>query len=382
MTEGWIAAEADRIAAAAPEQIERLVNVSSPSGDLAGAEAAIAVVRTMLPDTAEVERVPCSTPGHADDVVARVRGTGEKRIVLVGHLDTVVPHTDHRPLIDQGDRLVGSGSVDMKGGDVLAAGVLRALTQPGAPPFAEAALLLVNDEEWRLVPFSHVERFAGYDACLCFEAGQLGPVGEEAVVVKRKAAGTLRVRAHGREAHSGSAPDKGVSALLALTSAAQAIAATHDPKGDDALTSVPTIFRSGDAFNVVPAAGEVIADLRAHSEAAFERVIEAVPQDLGGARLEAELLRRWPGMDSRTAAAPALERAAQLLGEPIHAGSRGGASDASHLAGTIPLTVDGLGPRGGGAHAPHEFVLTESLARRARVALAVTAAALEAAGQG
>ncbi|MDQ3740949.1 MAG: M20/M25/M40 family metallo-hydrolase, partial [Actinomycetota bacterium] len=248
MRAGWIERETGRIAAAAPGQLARLVDVSTPSGDLAGAEAAIAQVVPMLPAGAEVERVPCSTAGHADDLVVRVRGGGTRRVVLVGHLDTVVPHVDHRPLHADGDRLVGSGAVDMKGGDVLALGVLRALAEgDGAPPFAEAALLLVNDEEWRMVPFAHLDRFAGFDACLCFEAGQLGPQGEEAVVVKRKAAGTLRVRAHGREAHSGSAPDKGVSALLALARAAEAIAAHHDPKGPDALTSVPTIIRSGES---------------------------------------------------------------------------------------------------------------------------------------
>src|SRR5918998_1702179 len=74
--DAWIAAEAERIAAAVPEQLARLVAVSSPSGDLAGAEAAIAVVRTLLPEGAEVERVPCSTPGHADDFLARARGGG------------------------------------------------------------------------------------------------------------------------------------------------------------------------------------------------------------------------------------------------------------------------------------------------------------------
>ena len=105
-------------------------------------------------------------------------------------------------------------------------------------------------------------------------------------------------------------------------------------------------------------------------------MIAAVPEDVDGARLETELLRRWPGMDARQAAGPVLARAGELLGEPIHAGARGGASDASHLAGRIPLAIDGLGPRGGGAHAPHEFVLTESLEQRARVALAVAAAAL------
>ena len=34
--------------------------------------------------------------------------------------------------------------------------------------------------------------------------------------MKRKAAGTLRVAGHGLAAHSGSAPDKGRNALLAL----------------------------------------------------------------------------------------------------------------------------------------------------------------------
>jgi glutamate carboxypeptidase len=81
-------------------------------------------------------------------------------------------------------------------------------------------------------------------------------------------------------------------------------------------------------------------------------------------------------MDAREATAPTLARASELLGAPVHGGARGGASDASHLAGAIPVTVDGLGPRGGGAHAPHEFVSADSIVRRARVALAVAAAAL------
>jgi glutamate carboxypeptidase len=42
----------------------------------------------------------------------------------------------------------------------------------------------------------------------------------------------------------------------------------------------------------------------------------------------------------------------------------------------IPLTIDGLGPRGGGAHTPEEFVLAESLGQRAEVALALAAQVL------
>jgi glutamate carboxypeptidase len=377
----WIADRAASIAARAERELEALVGVSTPSGDVRGAQEAAAIAAALLPEGAQVEHVPCSSPDHAPDLLARVRGTGTGRILLLGHLDTVVAHAQHRPLerdLDQPERFYGSGTVDMKGGDVLALGVLRSLAeQPDR--FAEIALLLVVDEEWRVGPFAHVDRFAGFDACLCFEAGELNANGEDAVVVKRKAAGTVEVRATGRSAHSGSAPDKGINALLALATAAQAIAAQHDPTGPDHLTAVPTVVRSGDAFNVVPAEGRLIADVRADRIDAFARVLDAVPGDVGGAHLKAGLAREWPGMDAREPTRPLLARATELLGRTIAPAERGGASDASHFAATIALTVDGLGPRGGAAHNPGEFVLASSLRTRAEVALAVALAALEAA---
>src|SRR4051812_43695047 len=411
----WIEQAAAEIARRAPRELEALVAVSSPSGDVHGAEECASVCAVMLPDEAEIERVPCSSPGHAPDLVARLHGTGELRVLLLGHVDTVVAHAQHRPLARDGEQLVGSGAVDMKGGDILAIGAMRAFVQrPDA--YRELALLLVCDEEWRTAPFAHVERFAGFDACLCFEAGEL--VGEaEGVVVRRKAAGTIHVKAHGRSAHSGSAPDRGRNALLALAAAAQAVAARHDPQGPARLTAVPTappgrppagaptgwgaragpgragaprhdpqgparltavptVIRSGDAFNVVPGAGELFCDLRADDLDAIEAVLQAIPEEVGGARLAPELVRRWPGMHSEDATAPLLARATEALGRTVAPAARGGASDASHFASTIPMTVDGLGPRGGKAHNPEEFVLEASLEPRAEVALAVILAAL------
>jgi glutamate carboxypeptidase len=371
----WIAQHTAAIAAHAERELEALVAISTPSGDRHGAEEAVALVAALAPNEAAIERVPCSTPNHAPDLVLRLTGEGSRRILLVGHLDTVIAHDEHRPLTRDGDRLLGSGAIDMKGGDVLALGVLRALATRRSD-FAEVALLLVCDEEWRAGPFVHVPRFAGFDACLCFEAGQLAEDELEAVVVRRKAAGTLSVTAHGRSAHSGSAPDKGVNALLALAAAAQAIAASNDPHGPERLTAVPTVLHAGDAFNVVPGTGELVCDLRADRLEAFDAVLAAVPPELGGARLEPHLVRQWPGMDAREATAALLEAAAAAVGRPIIGAGRGGASDASHFAATIPLTIDGLGPRGGGAHAPHEYVLASSLRTRAEVALAVVDAAL------
>jgi glutamate carboxypeptidase len=371
----WVRTAAAEIARRAPRELEALVAASSPSGDVHGAEECASVCAALLPDAAEVERVPCSSPDHAQDLIARLRGTGNGRIVLLGHVDTVVAHDQHRPLAREGEKLIGSGAVDMKGGVVLALGVLQALARR-PEGYAEIALLLVCDEEWRTNPFTHVGRFAGWDACLCFEAGELTADGDDAVVVRRKAAGTIRVHAEGRSAHSGSAPDRGRNALLALAVAAQAVAARHDPLGAHRLTAVPTILRSGDAFNVVPGGGELYCDLRADEVDAIEAVLAAIPHEHEGVRLAPELIRRWPGMHSEEAVAPLLARSAGALGRKLLGASRGGASDASHFAAALPVTLDGLGPRGGRAHNPEEFVLEASLGPRAEVALAVTAAAL------
>ena len=372
----WIAEAAARIAARAPQELERLVAVSSPSGDVAGAEAAFAVAESLAPAGVRVQRSPCSSADHADDLILTLPGSAPRgRIMLLGHVDTVHSHEDHRALQDAGDTLVGAGSVDMKAGDVLALGVLRELAAR-TESFQEVALLLVCDEEWRAGGFVHAERFAGWDACLCFEGGELTADGDEAVVVQRKAAGTLQVLAHGRKAHSGSAPDKGANALLALASAAQAVATRHDPHGAERLTAVPTVINCGEAFNVVPGAGELLCDLRADDVNTFDTVLAALPERVDGVRLQSALLRRWPSMDSRAQTAPLLAEAAARLGRPIVGVSRGGASDASYMAPHIPVTIDGLGPRGGGAHTPDEYIVADSLRSRAEVALAIVAAAL------
>ena len=371
----WVATHAADIAARAPQELEALVAVSSPSGDADGAEACAAVCTALAPAGTEAERIPCSSPDHAPDLLLRLRGGGTRKLLLLGHLDTVVAHAAHRPMELADGRYTGSGAVDMKGGDVLALGVMRALAER-PEHFGEVALLLVCDEEWRQAPFAHAARFAGWDACLCFEAGERAPGGGDAVIVRRKAAGTLKVTARGRASHAGASPEKGRNALLALAEVARHLAARHDPAGPDHLTAVPTVLSSGDALNVVPAAGELVCDVRADGLAPIEALIASVPTEHEGVELTTETLRLWPGMHTAGMAEPVLAAAATALGRPVVPGARGGASDASHLATTVPLTIDGLGPRGGNAHHPDEFLLAESLRPRAEVALAVAQAAL------
>lgn len=375
----WRVRWASAIAARALPEIEQMVAISSPSGDARAAEEIVAAVAEMVPAAAKIERIPCSSPAHAPDLVARLAGEGEGRILLVGHLDTVVAHQGHQPTRRDGDMLIGSGTIDMKGGVALALGILRALAD--APQrFAEAALLLVNDEEFRTEPFTHGPRFDGFDACLCFEGGERTAAGEEAVVVRRKAAAAIRVDASGVAAHAGADPDAGSNALLALASVAIGLAEHHRPHGPESLSVVPTMIAAGEGINVVPGGGELSIDMRADDEASFEPVIESIPSRADGVGLAVERLRLWPGMDMEAAAAPALARASELLGRPVVGAARGGASDASNLAPHLPLAIDGLGPLGGAAHSPAEHVLVDSLADRAAVALAVTAAVLDISG--
>ena len=215
---------AARLALVAERELEALVGVSSPSGDVPGAEECAALATAFLPPEAR-GRAPALLDARlrAGSVRAPARQRAAKRVLLLGHLDTVVAHSAHRPLERDGDRLTGSGTVDMKGGVALALGLMRELA-PRPELYRELAVLLVNDEEWRTSGFGHIARFADFDACLCFEAGERTEDGDEAVIVKRKAAGTLRVEAHGRPAHSGSAPHRGRNALLALAAAAARVA--------------------------------------------------------------------------------------------------------------------------------------------------------------
>ncbi len=372
----WLGAHAESITAGFEDELDALVAVSSPSGDIDGAERMCAVVSEMLPGGSAIERPECSSPGFAPDLLATLPGNGERRLLLLGHLDTVVAHEEHRPLERADGRLIGSGTVDMKGGDVFALGVLRALAAvPDA--FAEIGLLMVVDEEWRTGGFGHGPRFAGWDACLCFEGAQLGPGGKEALVAKRKAAATILVEAHGVAAHAGSAHADGRNALLALGEVAARVAAAANPEGPGHLSAVPTVMRAGGAFNVVPSAGELVCDVRADSLEETASAIDAIPAEIDGVRIDAQWVRQWPGMDTRELVSARLVAPAEaFLGAPLVASQRGGASDASHMAGHIALTVDGLGPHGGHAHHPDEYVDVASLGLRAEIALAVAAAAL------
>ena len=239
---------ADSLTARVVEEMRQLVAISTPSGEIDGTERAIELCEQFLPGWS-LERLPCSTSGCAPDLLATVTGNGRRRLLFLGHLDTVVSHAEHQSARADGERLYGSGTADMKGGVALSLAVARACAEQ-PDDYAELAVLLVCDEEWRVAQFAHTERFAGYDACLCFEAGEISEGGDDGVIVRRKGAGTMRVRATGRASHSGSAN--------AAVSVAR-MSKTSSPAGGTTLIASPDLMIVGTTVSRAGPSGSATA---------------------------------------------------------------------------------------------------------------------------
>ena len=105
-------------------ELEALVAVSSPSGDVRRRpRSAWRSPRRSCPPRRRSSACPARPPGHAEDLVGRLRGTGARRLLLLGHLDTVVaPRRAPAARAATATGSPGSGAVDMKGGVALALG--------------------------------------------------------------------------------------------------------------------------------------------------------------------------------------------------------------------------------------------------------------------
>ena len=181
--------------------------------------------------------------------------------------------------------------------------------------------------------------------------------------------------AAGRAAHSGSAPDQGRNALLGLAGTALA-PATTTPPGPERLSVVPTVMRSGDAFNVVPAAGRVVVrHARRPAGGVRRRCSGRFRPSSTASTLEASMERRWPGMDAIETHPPRCSSAPRR-GWAARSSVARAAAPATPATSppTVPMTIDGLGPRGGGGTHPAGVRARAGDARSGReVALAVAA---------
>lgn len=302
---------------------------------------------------------------------ARPRDRARHRGVqlVLGHCDTVWPERtlEGMPISVEGDRLRGPGVYDMKAGLVQLIFALRALKALGASPALTPLVLVNSDEEIgsrESTPL--IRRLARLAARTFVLEPSLGLEGQ--LKTARKGIGRFTVRARGRAAHAGLDPEVGVSAILELSHAVQALFALNDV--ERGITVNVGTIEGGVGANVIAPESSAVVDVRVRTQEDAERIEQAIlglePQT-PGAELDIEGRIGRPPMELTPGNKALFEQARELgaeLGIELSQASAGGGSDGNTTSQYTP-TLDGLGAVGDGAHASHEFVMTEALPERA-----------------
>ena len=314
---------------------------------------------------ASVERLAAERLG--DLVIGRLAGEGP-RLLLIGHMDTVFdPGTAaERPFRRDGDRALGPGVTDMKGGLLAGFHALAALKAAGVAP---AVTYVCNPDEEIGSPFSgpHIRRLAAeHDAALVLECARAN--GD--IVSARKGIADYHVEITGRAAHAGVEPEKGRSAVVEAAHKVLALTALNGRW--PSVTVNVGVIEGGTRPNVVAARCGLKVDLRAASVVEFdaaatelERIVTTASVD--GTHATLDRVAGHQPMERSPAIARLVGLAQQVAGElgfSVNDAATGGASDANTCAAAGLPVLDGLGPIGGDDHSPDEWLDVTSIGPR------------------
>lgn len=351
------------------------VEINSYTDNVAGVNA----VGARLRDAFALPSLTCTViPGgdkFGDHLIWRTPAAavpGAAPIVLIGHHDTVFPPGHFEGWREDGDRAVGPGALDMKGGLSIIRAALATLDAAGALAALPVVVVCVADEEVGSPSSTpHLKAAATGAACaLVFESGRAG----DAIITRRKGVGSMTVVAHGKAAHAGNNHKDGVNALWAIAKFIDG--AQHLTDYARGVTVNVGQLTGGTSKNTVPERAECALDLRYQTVADAEALVagiraaaDAAAAAVPGARLEVTGgARRLPL--ERTPASEALRdeyaacAAAAGLGT-VEAPLLGGGSDANTVAPLGVPAIDGLGPRGAGFHTTTEYVELPTFAPKA-----------------
>lgn len=375
----------DRNAARSEALLEESVNIQSPTEDLAGVKRAGMMMAREFESIGMSARwieLPPETK-RAGHLIAETHGTRGKRLLLLGHLDTVLTGEKFRR---EGDRAFGTGIADMKGGNIIMLEALRALHQVGKLKDTRITVILTGDEENSCEPVSvcrgaMIDAARRSDAVLSFEGSIRGTA-----TVGRRGSSSWTIEVEARTGHSSGIFRESMG-YGAIFEAARIISEFREKLGGEKyLTFNPSLFVGGTTAavsdaegsasgktNVVPARVVVKGDLRFISEeqkeSARSRMREIVARNLPGAKAAISFEDGIPAMtpvDGNYALLKQLDQASRDLGfgpvEALDPGDRG-AGDIAFVADLLP-GLDGIGIGGGqNSHAKGESADIASLPR-------------------
>jgi glutamate carboxypeptidase len=352
--------------------LKAFVEIESPTTVKTATDRAARHLAGRFADAAGAEIVWHAQREWGDHFEARI-GRGPRRILLLGHVDTVWPlgTIERLPCRIDGDRITGPGSFDMKAGDIQALWGLRAVAE--AAPRAAAAKTFVffgNTEEEVGSPTSRpiIESLARESECVLVMEPSVGAEG--AVKLWRKGVGVFRLDVEGVASHAGADPEKGRSAVLELARQIVDLYAAV-PRADTGTTLNVGVVQGGTRSNVVAASAQAHIDLRVRTAAEARRAEAAIltrPTFVAGTKVGASGGLNRPPMEETPASRRLYELARRIAAEEgfdLPAGGTGGGSDGNFTAAAGIPTLDGLGAVGDGAHAETEHVRRAAVAPRA-----------------
>jgi len=382
----WLASQKDAMLA----ELAEMVNTDGGSYDKAGVDRTGAQVKRFLESHGiAVEVLPQAK--HGDCLRGIVDGgyelgTGNQRsnIVVMGHRDTVFPkgEPERRPFTIKDGRAYGPGVADMKAGIVMNMFVLAAFKKFGGAP-GPLVGLFTGDEEIGSPEGRPVIEAEAQNARVVFNSE---PGRASGNVVKARKGGVFSVvDITGKAAHSGGNFEAGISAIGEAAHKIVAIHALTDLKRG--ITLNVGLIQGGQSVNTTAPSCQFQIDLRYVEVPERDEIMgkihdivakSYIPGTKATLAVKGEFRPLNPSAESERVFS-IYQAAAAESGLKVEAEFTGGCADSGFTAALGVPTLCGVGPVGGLAHSPEEYLEVETVVPRAQ-AMARSIFRLEKAG--
>jgi glutamate carboxypeptidase len=364
--------------------LEQVVNINSGSLNLEGVRKVGSIFRGAF-DGIGFETRWIDMPeemNRAGHLFASIKGKKGKKLLLIGHLDTVFEENSPFQRFERKDSIAyGPGANDMKGGNVVVLFALKALHDLNLLKNTTITVAFTGDEESTGKPLSISRKDlieAGKEADIAL--GYENASGFDYATIARRGASGWRVETQGKRAHSSGIFNERVGAGAIFEMSRILDAFYNEVRGEEYLTFNPGTLlggtfveydkqtSSGEVFgksNVVAQKAVVNGGLRFISEEQKEntraKMREIVAQNLPQTSASISFVDSYPAMgpsEGNLAVLAILDQVSKDMGqggvEPYDPLKRG-AADISFVA-DYTDGIDGLGTMGTGAHTPQETV--------------------------
>jgi len=287
-----------------------------------------------------------------------------KKVLLLGHFDTVFPPNTFIEFSEDDTWVYGPGVCDMKGGNYIALLALRhVFNTQGA--ISNIDVLMVSDEESGSDDSKYLTQSIAhnYDLCLVFEAAGYN----HEVVVARKGVATYHIEIQGKAAHAGNHYSDGVNANLAA--AHMIIELTALTRNSFGTTVNAGKVAGGIGANTISPNAQITVEARFTNQTEKERVLSEIERIaktpyisgikssfIGGLQRDV--------MQTNNKQVLLIQEIETIVGNTLKLEKRGGVSDANTIAAMGIPTLDGFGPYGDGDHTINERASKESFASR------------------